>query len=543
MKISFIFIISLLFLGCSKSNDPSPTPNDGFAVNSVAIGNNALTTNPKGIELAPEFIITFDETIADQDLANSIQLLNADKATIPATIKLIDAGKKVTIKPNANLSPLSKYEILIKNTLKSTSNSTLKMQFNFPFNTAIDQSDKFKRISEDELLTLVQKQTFAYFWDFAHPTSGMIRERSSSNETVTIGGTGFGIMAIIVGANRNFISKNEGLERTKKIVAFLKSADKYHGAFSHWYNGGTGKTQPFSEKDNGADLVETSLLFQGLIAAREYYQDPNLSTDINSPFNAVEWSFFQNGQKALYWHWSPSHAWDMNLKIQGWNESLITYVLAAGAANHAIEKSVYDEGWAKNGSIKNGKSFFNYVLPLGPDHGGPLFTAQYSFLGINPTGLKDAYGDYELQVKNQTLINRAYCISNPKGYYGYGNNNWGLTAGDIPNGYGAQSPNNDIGVIAPTAALSSMAFTPKESKEALEFFYYKLGDKLWGKYGFKDGFSLHEPWFAESYIAIDQGPIIIAIENHRTQLIWNLLMKSPEIKNGLKKLGFTSPYI
>ncbi|WP_099371058.1 glucoamylase family protein [Sphingobacterium sp. 1.A.5] len=543
MKISFIFIISLLFLGCSKSNDPSPTPNDGFAVNSVAIGNNALTANPKGIELAPEFIITFDETIADQDLANNIQILNADKSTIPATIKLIDAGKKVTIKPNANLSPLSKYEILVKNTLKSTSNSTLKMQYNFSFNTAIDQSDKFKRISEDELLTLVQKQTFAYFWDFAHPTSGMIRERSTSNETVTIGGTGFGIMAIIVGANRNFISKNEGLERTKKIVAFLKSADKYHGAFSHWYNGGTGKTQPFSEKDNGADLVETSLLFQGLIAAREYYQDPNLSTDINNLFNAVEWSFFQNGQKALYWHWSPSHAWDMNLKIQGWNESLITYVLAAGATNHAIEKSVYDEGWAKNGSIKNGKSFFNYVLPLGPDNGGPLFTAQYSFLGINPTGLKDAYADYELQVKNQTLINRAYCISNPKGYYGYGNNNWGLTAGDIPNGYGAQSPNNDIGVIAPTAALSSMAFTPKQSKEALEFFYYKLGDKLWGKYGFKDGFSLHEPWFAESYIAIDQGPIIIAIENHRSQLIWNLLMKSPEIKNGLKKLGFTSPHI
>lgn len=543
MKISFIFIISLLFLGCSKSNDPSPTPNDGFAVNSVAIGNNTLTANPKGIELAPEFIITFDETIADQDLANNIQILNADKSTIPATIKLIDAGKKVTIKPNANLSPLSKYEILVKNTLKSTSNSTLKMQYNFSFNTAIDQSDKFKRISEDELLTLVQKQTFAYFWDFAHPTSGMIRERSTSNETVTIGGTGFGIMAIIVGANRNFISKNEGLERTKKIVAFLKSADKYHGAFSHWYNGGTGKTQPFSEKDNGADLVETSLLFQGLIAAREYYQDPNLSTDINNLFNAVEWSFFQNGQKALYWHWSPSHAWDMNLKIQGWNESLITYVLAAGAANHAIEKSVYDEGWAKNGSIKNGKTFFNYVLPLGPDNGGPLFTAQYSFLGINPIGLKDDYADYELQVKNQTLINRAYCISNPKGYYGYGNNNWGLTAGDIPNGYGAQSPNNDIGVIAPTAALSSMAFTPKESKEALEFFYYKLGDKLWGKYGFKDGFSLHEPWFAESYIAIDQGPIIMAIENHRSQLIWNLLMKSPEIKNGLKKLGFTSPHI
>jgi len=543
MKNSFLFFFSLLFLACTKSNEPSPSPGNGFSVSSVAIANNALATNPKGIELLPEFILSFDENIADQDLNSLVQILNAEKATISSEVKLMDGGKKISIKPNKSLSPLSKYEILIKNSLKSISNSNLKQQFNFPFNTAIDQSDKFKRISEDELLTLVQKQTFAYFWDFAHPNSGMIRERSTSNETVTIGGTGFGLMALIVGVNRNFISKTDGLERTKKIVSFLKSADRYHGAFSHWYNGSTGKTQPFSEKDNGADLVETSLLFQGLIASREYFQDATLTADINSLYNAVEWNFFQNDQKVLFWHWSPSNAWEINLKIQGWNESLITYVLAAGATNHAIEKSIYDEGWANNGVIKNGKTFFNYVLPLGPDNGGPLFTAQYSFLGINPTGLKDVYADYELQVKNQTLINRAYCISNPNGFYGYSAQNWGLTAGDIPNGYGAQSPNNDIGIIAPTAAISSMAFTPKESKEALEFFYYKLGDKLWGKYGFKDGFSLDEPWFADSYIAIDQGPIIIAIENHRSQLIWNLLMKSPEVKNGLKKLGFNSPNI
>src|SRR5690606_19743442 len=140
----------------------------------------------------------------------------------------------------------------------------------------------------------------------------------------------------------------------------------------------------------------------------------------------------------------------------GWNESLITYVLSAGSNKFSIDKKVYDEGWARNGQMKNGKRFFEMELPLGPDQGGPLFTAQYSFLGINPMGLKDAYADYEVQVKNQTLINRAYCISNPKGYYGYSSSSWGLTAGDISNGYSAMSPSNDLGIISPTAALTSM---------------------------------------------------------------------------------------
>ncbi len=543
MRHSIFILISLLLISCSKSSDPTPSQGSNFSVESVSIANKDLGTNSKGIELHPEFILSFDESVIEQDLSSSIQILNAEKSTVLSSIKLMDNGKKISIKPVQPLTALSKFEIFIKNTLKGNLNKTLNKQYNFAFSTAYDPKDKFKRISEDELLTLVQKQTFSYFWDFAHPVSGMIRERNTSTETVTTGGTGFGLMAIVTGIHRNFISRAAGLERTKKIVAFLKSSDRYHGAFSHWYNGSTGKTQPFSNKDDGADLVETSLLFQGLLVSREYFQDLELSKDINALFNAVEWNFFQNGQEVLYWHWSPVHGWDMNLKIQGWNESLITYVLGAGSTNFAINKKVYDEGWAKNGAMKNGKSFYNLSLPLGPDLGGPLFTAQYSFLGINPNGLKDSYADYELQVKNQTLINRAYCISNPKGFYGYSENNWGLTAGDIPTGYGAQSANNDIGVIAPTAALTSMAFTPKESKEALNFFYYILGDKLWGKYGFKDGFSLDEAWFADSYIAIDQGPIIISIENHRSQLIWNLLMKSPEVKNGLKKLGFSSPYI
>ncbi|MGB7527204.1 glucoamylase family protein [Sphingobacterium cellulitidis] len=540
---STILLFSFLFLACSKNDAPNKPADSGFALSSVKVGNQDLQINSKGIALSPEITIDFDETLASQDLSSTIQLLNADKATMASSVKLIDGGKRVSITPSKPLLALSKYEILIKNSLKSTSNNSLKQQYNIVFNTAIDQSDKFKRISEEELLNLVQKQTFSYFWDFAHPNSGMIRERNSSTETVTTGGTGFGLMAIVTAVHRNFITKAEGLARTKKIISFLKSAEKYHGAFSHWYNGATGKTQPFSTKDNGADLVETSLLFQGLFVAREYFQDATVTSDINAMYQAVEWKFFQNGQNVLFWHWSPSNAWEMNLKIQGWNESLITYVLAAGSSQHGIEKMVYDEGWTRNGQFKNGKSFFNLVLPLGPDQGGPLFTAQYSFLGINPIGLKDAHADYEEQVKNQTLINRAYCISNPKGYYGYSSSNWGLTAGDIPNGYSAMSASNDLGIISPTAALTSMAFTPKESKEALEFFYYKLGDRLWGQYGFKDGFSLDQAWFAESFISINQGPIIIGIENHRSKLIWNLLMKSPEVKNGLKKLGFTSPNI
>lgn len=543
MRNFFLLFFTLIIISCSKSNDSNPTTGYDFAISNITFANEPLLNNHKGIELQPEFIISFEEVIENQDLGSYIQILNSDKSIISSTVKMIDEGKTVSVKPTGNLSSISKYEILVKKTLKSTTNKSLNQQYNYGFNTAIDSSDKFKRISEEELLNLVQKQTFSYFWDFAHPISGMIRERNTSNETVTTGGTGFGLMAIITGVHRNFINKVEGLERTKKIVSFLKSADKYHGAFSHWYNGQTGKTQPFSEKDNGADLVETALLFQGLLASREYFQDASLTEDINKLFNAVEWNFFQNGQNALFWHWSPDYNWELNLKIQGWNESLIVYALAAGANNHSIDKSVYDEGWARNGAMKNGKTFFDLLLPLGPDYGGSLFTAQYSFLGINPLGLTDAFADYELQVKNQTLINRAYCISNPKGYYGYSGDNWGLTAGDIPNGYGAQSPSNDIGVIAPTAAISSMAFTPVESIAALEFFYYKLGDKIWGEYGFKDGFSLDEPWFAESYLAIDQGPIIIGIENHRSKLLWDLLMKSPEIKKGLTKLGFSSPNI
>jgi hypothetical protein len=189
--------------------------------------------------------------------------------------------------------------------------------------------------------------------------------------------------------------------------------------------------------------------------------------------------------------------------------------------------------------MKNGKTFYDIMLPLGYDYGGPLFFAHYSFLGLDPRNLSDSYANYWTQNTAHSLINYKYCVANPKKYRGYSAKCWGLTASDIQNSYSASSPTNDLGVIAPTAALSSIPYTPEQSMEALKFFYYVLGDKLWGTYGFYDSFNLTSRWFADSYIAIDQGPIVCMIENYRSGLLWNLFMSNTDIKSGLDKLGFS----
>lgn len=444
------------------------------------------------------------------------------------------------------MPPLTRYTLGIGKNLQSKKQSPLNFDYTIKVTSAIDSTNKFSVITEDELLTLVQKQTFKYFWDFGHPVSGMARERNTSGDVVTSGGTGFGIMAIPVAIERKFISRSEGSVRIQTIVDFLKNkAGHFHGAFSHWMNGISGAVVPFGTNDNGADIVETSYLMMGLLTARQYFNgaDPaetKLRTDINALWDAVEWDWFRkNGENVLYWNWSPDAGFAVNVPVQGWNECLITYIMAASSTTHTIPKIVYDNGFAKNGAIKNNKSYYGYQLPLGEALGGPLFFEQYSFLGINPNGLSDAYANYQMQTLNHTRINFEYCKANPKNYFGYSKQCWGLTASDIQGSYTASSPTNDRGFIAPTAALSSMPYTPKESIEALNFFYYKLGNKIWGKYGFVDAFSLEEVWFADSYLAIDQGPITCMIENYRSGLLWNLFMSAPEVKAGLTKLGFT----
>ena len=411
--------------------------------------------------------------------------------------------------------------------------------------------DRPKNLSDSALLDLVQKQTVKYFWDFAHPVSGLARERSNEsfsygNEVVTTGGTGFGIMAIVAAVNRGFIGRDTAAKFMLKMVKFLSKADSYHGVFPHWLNGETGKTIPFSRKDDGADLVENSFLFQGLLVARQYFNGENnvereLRNRINWLWNDIEWDFFRrDGQDVLYWHWSPNNGWAMNFPLRGFNECMITYVLSASAERYPVPASVYHRGWAQSDFFRNGKEFYGIKLPLGFDYGGPLFFSHYSFLGLDPRNLRDRYANYWEQNQNHTLINYAYCVDNPKKFKGYGPNSWGLTASDTYNGYAAHSPTEDLGTITPTAALSAFPYTPDKSMAALKHFYYDLGDKLWGDYGFVDAFNETQNWYANSYLAIDQGPIVVMIENYRSGLIWNLFMSAPEVQQGLTKLGISS---
>ncbi len=423
-----------------------------------------------------------------------------------------------------------------------------------------DETDTAQNISDDSLMTLVQYRTFQYFWDGAEPNSGLARERYHSDDVypqndkhiVTSGGGGFGVMAILVGIERGFITREQGYERMVRIVDFLEKADRFHGAWSHWINGETGKVQPFSPKDDGGDLVETAYMVQGLITVREYFKNGNeeekaLAERIDKLWKEVEWDWYRNGDKnVLYWHWSPNHAWEMNFPVEGWNECLIMYVLAAASPTHGIPAEVYHEGWARSGGIVNDSTHEQYGYHLNLRHnyaqqfGGPLFWAHYSFLGLDPRNLKDRYADYWKDNRNHVLINRQWCIENPLGYEGYGVDCWGLTSSYSMIGYAGHKPKDeDLGVISPTAALSSFPYTPEESMKVLKHFYFDLGDKIWGEFGFYDAFSEESNWYIPRYLAIDQGPIVIMMENHRSGLLWELFMGAPEVQQGLDKLGFT----
>jgi hypothetical protein len=442
--------------------------------------------------------------------------------------------------------------------------------------TSIAPVGIIKNISDSALLDIVQRQTFRYFWHFAHPVSGLSRERDNTvkgqyywdyineaydepnlskgtfgPEACAIGGTGMGILATVVATNRGWIGRDTALKRLIKIVDFLIKADCYHGIYPHFMNGATGKTIAFDRLDDGADIVETSYLMMGLLGAKEYFNgntkaEKYFQKRVQQMWDAANWNWHsKEDNKHLYWHWSPSNDFDMNFPVGGYDEALITYIVSASSPRHPISKELYENSWVKADSWKNGKTYYGHELPLGNfDRGGPLFFEQYTYMGIDPNGLTDDHGiDYAVQTKNHTLINRAYCIENPKKYKGYGENCWGLTAGDSYKGYVAHCPEVDYGVIQPTAALSSFPYTPQYSMQALKHFYYDLGDKIWGPYGFADGFSESHNWYAKTHLAIDQGPIVVMIENYRSGLIWKLLMNNPDIRNGLKRLGFKSKWI
>ena len=411
-------------------------------------------------------------------------------------------------------------------------------------------------ISDQALMTLVQRTTFQYCWGGAESNSLATRERYHVDQpkldqhVVTSGGTGFGLMAMIVAIERDFVSREEAVTRIERILNFLKSADRFHGVWPHWMDGRSGKVLPFSPKDDGGDLVETSFLAQGLLCLRQYFANGNarerrLAGTADELWREIQWDWHRGPQQedVLYWHWSPQHAWEMNFRIRGYNECLITYVLAASSPTHPVPADVYHNGWAEGGRIQGATEKHGIRLGLqhqGVDNScGPLFWAHYSFLGLDPRGLKDRYAAYWQENRNHVRMIHAHCVTNPHEYPGYSEKCWGLTASYSPNGYAGHCPTADNGTITPTAALASFPYEPKLSTDAMRYFYEELGDKVMGKYGFYDAFNVKENWYPQRYLAIDQLPIVCMIENHRSGLLWDLFMSSKEVQDGLQKLDFS----
>ena len=545
MKKSIFYLLFFSLLGlasCSKEPTQQEDTTKKAVIFSAQVNGTRMTAS-KAVEGVP-----VDDVVFELEFSTEIDIEKFDPSLI------VFSGGELEVSPGENakilrLKPVKPLRTFTTYTLNILALDQLGVSvveaYRYIIITALDTSDKFERISDEELLTLIQERTFKYFWDYAHPVSGLSRERLNSEDIVTSGGSGFGIMAIPVGIERGFITREEGAERLLNIVTFLdEKAERFHGAYSHWLNGSTGEAYDFSEKDNGADLVETGFLIEGLLTVQQYFDLDNATENairekITKIWEEVEWDWFIRSDNTLYWHWSPEYDWAMNMKITGWNEALIIYILAASSPTHPISKEVYEQGWARNGKMANGKKYYDITLPLGESYGGPMFFAHYSFLGLDPRNLKDQYAEYWEQNVAHAKINHAYCAANPKKFYGYGDECWGITASDYPDGYIASSPTNDTGTIAPTAAVASIPYTPEESLKAIRYFYYILGDRLVGEYGFKDSFNLSRRWFAPSYIAIDQGPIILMIENYRTGLLWDLFMKNEEVLAGLDKLGFS----
>jgi exo beta-1,2-glucooligosaccharide sophorohydrolase (non-reducing end) len=423
-----------------------------------------------------------------------------------------------------------------------------------------------RALSDDELLTMLQEACFRYYWEGAHAGSGMILENIPGDQRIVpVGATGFGIMALVVGVDRGFITRQQGIERLGQILDFLEKAPRYHGAWSHFLDGGTAQTLPvFGMFDNGGDLVETSYLMEGLLAARQYFRgesqaERSLYQRISRLWETVEWNWYQRSRDndALLWHWSPQWSWYINHRLTGFNEVMITYLLAIASPTHAIPPNLYYTGWAgqSQAALKyrvgwsgtsegdhylNGHTYYGIKLDVGVGAGGPLFFTQYSYMGFDPRGIRDRYTDYFDNNRNIALINYEYCVKNPGQFEGYGPDDWGLTASDDQLGYSAHAPNaaDDNGTITPTGALGSFPYTPQESMAALKHFYRDLGDRLWGIYGPRDAFNLTHNWFSPVYMGLDQAPIVVMIENHRSGLVWNLFMSNPEIQPMLQKIGF-----
>ncbi len=412
---------------------------------------------------------------------------------------------------------------------------------------------KAETLSDDALLDTIERITSRYFTDFINPNNGLARERTNRDhygDIVTTGGTGFGMMAIVAAAERQYIPREQAVAQLDNITRFLDRVERFHGAWAHWYASDTEQVYPFSPYDDGGDIVETAFLTEGLLVVRQWLQDSEVETErivaqrADKLWKEIEWDWYTQGTDSLYWHWSKNYGWKMNHRIKGFDECLITYVLAAASPTHPIARKVYEACYKNSPYYYNGKSYYGIPLPLGMEYGGPLFFTHYSWMGLDPHGLTDGEVNYFERNRAHALIHYNYALENPKGHAGYGANLWGFTSSDDPLvGYCSHHPGtpDENGTVSPTAAVASIVYTPEQSMAVIRHLYEDLGEQVFGEYGFYDAYNpslAPEKQVVPHYLAIDQGPIVVMIENYRSGLIWNLFMQAPEVHVGLERLGF-----
>ncbi len=405
-------------------------------------------------------------------------------------------------------------------------------------------------LTDEALLDSLQRTAFEYFWNEANPVNGLIRDRNQSWSPCSIAAQGFGFSAICIAIDHGWVTLEEGRARIRLAMDTLWNGAQgpeqynrngYKGLFYHFldYNSGV------RTWDSELSTIDTALLMAGVLDAQEYFTgadplDGELRALADSLYLRVDWDFMRNFGAGIRMGWKPETGFNTFGNWVGYNEAMILYILALGSPTHPVPTYTWTT-WTNN---YNWGTQYGYTYLIFP----PLFGHQYSHCWIDFRGIQDNYMrlkdiDYFENSRRATLAAREYCIANPFGHVGYGPNTWGLTASDDPGGYlahGAPPAQNDNGTITPTAAAGSIPFAPEVVVPALQNMYDAYGVMLWGKYGFKDAFNLGQFWWGTDYLGIDQGPIIIMIENYLNGAVWNRFMQNPYLQAGLAGAGFAT---
>jgi len=397
----------------------------------------------------------------------------------------------------------------------------------------------------DVFLDLLAETTFDYFWQEANPSNGLIKDRSTPNSSSSIAAVGFGLSAITVGIDREWITREEGRARVRTTLRFFWNAPQstapdatgYRGFFYHFLNMNSGRRSGTTE----LSTIDTALLLAGVLHMKTYFTENDPAEEeiralSDSIYARVDWPWTQVRPPAISHGWRPESGF-IAFDWIGYNEAMIAYILALGSPTHPVEPDAWDR-WA---SGYDWETHYGYSFVVFP----PLFGHQYTHTWVDFRGIQDAYMrgrgiDYFENSRRATLAQRAYHIANPRGWPNYGKDEWGLTASDTPGGYrarGAPPAQNDDGTLAPTAPGGSIAFTPDESIAALRHLYDTY-PALWGPYGFRDAYNAAQSWFDDAYLGIDQGPILLMIENYRTGRVWEAFMQHAAVRRGLARAGF-----